>query len=204
MSLATESILVALEQDRVLGLTNYSLAADQPLPQPIAPPPLEVPEPDAKVAIEPIAMHVPAEWLYVRFGSFANFLWLQDTLETWGGDMQNLVAQRGLDNGRSERMQRQLIMQMTQVSRLLGDTVISDVAIVGSDMFFHEGAAVGFLFEAQTTSSSAPTSRRNGRSGSPAAASGKRSSRSPGRVFRASPPRTAACGPITSRAATIT
>ncbi len=149
VSLATESILVALQQDRVLGLTNNSLAADQPLPQAIAPPPLEVPEPDAKLAVEPIAMHVPAEWFYVRFGSFSNFLWLQDTLETWGGDLQNLVAQRGLDYGRSERMQRQLIMQMTQVSRLLGDAVISDVAIVGSDMFFHEGPAVGFLFEAR-------------------------------------------------------
>ena len=111
VSLATESILVALEQDRVLGMTNYSLAADQPLPEPIAPPPLEVPEPDAKVAVEPIAMHLPAEWFYVRFGSFSNFLWLQDTMETWGGDMQNLVAQRGLDYGRSERMQRQLIMR---------------------------------------------------------------------------------------------
>ena len=38
---------------------------------------------------------------------------------------------------------------MTQLSRLLGETVISDVAIVGSDMFFHEGAAYGFLFEAR-------------------------------------------------------
>ena len=149
VSLATESILAAFEQDRSLGMTNFSLAADQPLPEPIAPPPLEVPEPEAKVAVEPIAMHVPAEWFYVRFGSFSNFLWLQDTLETWGGDMQNLVAQRGLDYGRSERMQRQLILRMTQVSRLLGDAVISDVAIVGSDMFFHEGPAVGFLFEAR-------------------------------------------------------
>ncbi len=145
----TESILIALEQDRILGMTNLALAADQPLPAPIDPPPLEVPEPPAKVAVEPIALHVPAQCFYVRFGSFSNFLWLQDTMETWGGDLQNLVAQRGLDYGRDERMQDQLILRQTELSRLLGDTVISDVAIIGSDMFFREGAAYGFLFEAR-------------------------------------------------------
>ena len=48
-----------------------------------------------QVQIEPIAMRVPAECFYVRFGSFANFLWLQDTLAKWGGDAQNLIALRG-------------------------------------------------------------------------------------------------------------
>ena len=147
--LETESILLGLEQNRILGMTNFALPADQPLPEPVDPPPLEVPEPDAKVTIEPIAMHVPAECFYVRFGSFSNFLWMQDTMDTWGGDLQNLVAQRGLDYGRDERMQDQLILRQTELSRLLGDTVISDVAIVGSDMFFREGAAYGFLFEAR-------------------------------------------------------
>ena len=47
--LETESILMALEQDRILGMTNFALPADQPLPEPVDPPPLEVPEPDAKV-----------------------------------------------------------------------------------------------------------------------------------------------------------
>ena len=147
--LETESILLALEQNRILGMTNFALPADQPLPGPVDPPPLAVPEPDANVKIEPIAMHVPAECFYVRFGSFSNFLWMQDTMDTWGGDLQNLVARRGLDYGRDERMQDQLILRQTELSRLLGDTVISDVAIVGSDMFFREGAAYGFLFEAR-------------------------------------------------------
>ena len=108
--LETEGILLSLEQDRSLGMTNLALPADQPLPAPLDPPPLDVPEPDAKVAVEPIAMHVPAECFYVRFGSFSNFLWLQDTLDTWGGDLQNLLAQRGLDYGRSKHMQDQLIL----------------------------------------------------------------------------------------------
>jgi hypothetical protein len=147
--LESESILMGLEQDRILSMTNLALPADQPLPEPVAPPPLVVPEPDAKVKVEPIAVHVPAECFYVRFGSFSNFLWMQDTLEAWGGDLQNLVSQRGLDYGRDQHMQDQLILRQTQISRLLGDTVISDVALIGTDMFFREGAAYGFLFEAR-------------------------------------------------------
>jgi hypothetical protein len=147
--LETESILTALEQDRILGMTNLALPADQPLPEPVDPPPLVVPEPDAHVKVEPIALHVPAECFYVRFGSYSNFLWMQDTLDRWGGDLQNLLSQRGLDYGRDERMQDQLILRQTELSRLLGDTVISDVAIIGADMFFREGAAYGFLFEAR-------------------------------------------------------
>ena len=71
--LETESILTALEQDRILGMTNLGLPADQPLPEPVDPPPLAVPEPDAKVKVEPIALHVPAECFYVRFGSYSQF-----------------------------------------------------------------------------------------------------------------------------------
>ncbi len=87
-------------------------------------------------------------------------------MDTWGGDLQNLVAQRGLDYGRDERMQDQLILRQTELSRLLGDTVISDVAIIGSDMFFREGAAYGFLFEARNNLLLAPTSPRSAATGS--------------------------------------
>jgi hypothetical protein len=149
--LQTESIRLALEQDRILGMTNLALPADQPLPAAVEPPPLELPEPDAKVPVEPIALHVPAECFFVRFGSFDNFLWMQDTMATWDGDLQNLVSQRGLDYGRDEHMQDRLILQQTQLSRLLGPTVISDVAIIGSDLFFREGAAYGFLFVARNS-----------------------------------------------------
>ena len=89
-NLGTESLRMAMMQDRILGLNNLDEPADQPLPEPFNPPELQMPEPAADVKIEPIAMRVPAECFYVRFGSFANFLWLQDTLAKWGGDAQNL------------------------------------------------------------------------------------------------------------------
>ena len=173
LNLGTESLRMAMQQDRILGLNNLDQPADQPLPEPLQPPALEVPEPAADVQVEPIAMRVPAECFYVRFGSFANFLWLQDTLAKWGGDAQNLIALRGLDRGMSSRMEKQLVLKQTVLSRMLGDTVIADVAIIGTDMFFREGASYGILFHArnnlgpvgQPDPAAAGTDRRRRRDG---------------------------------------
>ncbi|MEN6457533.1 MAG: hypothetical protein ABFC63_01270 [Thermoguttaceae bacterium] len=156
LNLGGESLRMAMLQDRMLGLNNLGEPADQPLPKAAhgggAPtPPAPKPSGDAKSEpqVEPIAMRVPAECFYVRFGSFGNFLWLQDTLAQWGGDAQNLIALRGLDRGLSGRIEKQLVLKQTVLSRMLGDTVIADVAMVGTDMFFREGAAYGLLFQAR-------------------------------------------------------
>ena len=100
MNLGTESLRMAMMQDRILGLNNLGSRPTGRCPS--GPSRRSAPargwnRPTGK--IEPIAMHVPAECFYVRFGSFANFLWLQDTLAKWGGDAQNLIALRGLDHG---------------------------------------------------------------------------------------------------------
>jgi len=159
----SEGIRTAIEQDRLLGLTDAAHPADRPLPTVAEVLPLTFPEPQPgpdvpplpvgkaqpEPKIEPIAQHVPAEFFYVRFGTFQNFLWFQDTLETWGGDLQNLVAMRGLNDQRSLRIQSQLVLEQTQLSRMLGGTVISDVAMVGTDLLMQDGAAIGFVFEAR-------------------------------------------------------
>ncbi|NLE38758.1 MAG: hypothetical protein GX621_12105 [Pirellulaceae bacterium] len=149
--LGTEDVRLAVARDRMLGRLPSGEIASLALPAEPDWPPLELPEPADDVKTEPIANRVPAECLYVRFGSFANFLWLQDTLQKWGGDMSNLVALRGLDTGQSARMERQLVLKQTALSRMLGPTVISDVAIVGTDMFMREGGAFGILFEARNS-----------------------------------------------------
>lgn len=147
--LGAESIRIAFEQDRILGLHNLDQAADQPLPEPIPPAAVHVPAPAADVGVEPIALRVPAECFYVHFGSFSNFLWFQDTLARWGGDLQNLVAARGLDYGIVGQMEGRLVLKQTELSRLLGDTLVADVALLGTDTFFREGAAFGVLFHAR-------------------------------------------------------
>ena len=147
--LGTESVLLAAERDRMTRQFPPDQKANLPLPRPMPVAPLEMPAAAKDVKIEPIAKRVPAQCLYVRFGNYANFLWMQDTLKKWGGDLGNLVALRGLDHESSQRMEKQLVLKQTALGRMLGGTVISDVAIIGTDMFMQEGAAYGILFEAR-------------------------------------------------------
>lgn len=144
----SESLFAAVLQDRLLGLLPLDQRADQPMPQAEQSPPPQFEAP-AEAAIEPMAMHVPAECFYVRFGDFRNFLWVQDTLAAWGGDAANLVAARGIDYQMRSRMEEQLVVQQTALSRLMGDKIIADVALIGTDLFFREGAAYGLLFQAK-------------------------------------------------------
>jgi len=148
VNLGTESLATAMLQDRILGLNALDQPADQSLP-PLNQSPMEAPPTAADVQVEPMAMRVPAECFYARFGSFANFLWFQDTMAKWGGDAQNLIALRGLDRSISRRIETQLVLKQTALSRLLGDATVADVAIVGTDMFFREGASFGILFQAR-------------------------------------------------------
>ncbi len=148
VSLATEQVKIEFERRRILGNPALAEPADQPLPEAIAAAPAPSPDVPADTVIEPVAMHVPAECLYVRFGNFNNFLWLQDTLKKWNGDARNLVSLRGLDYAMSARMEQGLVLQQTALSRLFGATVIQDVAIIGTDAYFADGAAYGLLFQA--------------------------------------------------------
>jgi hypothetical protein len=147
--LGTESMRMALERDRVLGRTALGETADQPLPKPIEVAELGLPDPPEDVQIEPLATRVPAECFYVRFGSFSNFLWFQDTLGKWRYDLQNLVALRGLNFEVQRRIEESLVMEMSVLARLLGETAVADVAIIGTDLAFQEGGAYGLLYHAR-------------------------------------------------------
>ena len=149
MSMSTESARIAMERDEMLERSPQQQLADEPLPKPFDVPPLELPEVAKDVEVDPLAMRVPEECFYVRFGSFPNFLWFQDMLATWGGDLQNLLALRGLDHEIRQRMEKQLVLRRTVLAKLLGDTVVADVAIIGTDLYLEDGGAFGLLFLAK-------------------------------------------------------
>ena len=123
--------------------------ADQPVPEPIDWSTRKIPAADEQTQIEPIASRVPAECLYVRFGSFDNYLWLRELMEENGGDIGRMVTARGHDAALNERLQGQLGLKESALAKLLGGQVISDVAMIGRDTYLREGAAFGVLFEAR-------------------------------------------------------
>lgn len=146
--MGAESIRTAMQRSTVLGDTERRLKADQLLPSPARTPPVELPDFD-EVPFEPIANHVPPDCFYVRFGSFANFRWMRQAMEKWGGSTRDLVAIRGIRYHLHDRLEQQLALRETALSKLFGDAVISDVAAIGTDPFFRAGAGWGIVFEAR-------------------------------------------------------
>lgn len=147
--MGSESLrLATLRQTSTGGYAAHD-PADLPVPPEIPWQPLAPPAADAQVDIEPIAMHVPAECFYIRFGTFQNYLWYDKLQQEYGGDLERMITLRGFDDRAGDRMQRQLALESSPLADLLGPAVIADVALIGRDLFLREGAAVGMLFQAR-------------------------------------------------------
>lgn len=149
--LGTEDARLAVALDTMLHTSPDSLASEplQNLPPPVAIEAAETPVDAGNVEIEPLATHVPEECLYIRFAGFPNYQWFRSTLDDWGGDLRNMISRRGVDYGLNPKLERQLSLKENALSQLLGPTVIADMALVGDDPFFREGAAIGMLFQAR-------------------------------------------------------
>lgn len=157
--LETLSLLAAIEPLReeilesVLHDANDSTAAELPVPSPPAWTPNSLPAldriPDGPVLVEELAEHVPPECFYLRFGSFANYVWFQDITERFGGDLAQAVLLRGFNYEASVRMERMLATKMTQIAKMFGDQLIGDMAVIGSDLYMKEGASLGVVFYAK-------------------------------------------------------
>ncbi len=150
--LGAESIRVAMQRDTVLKNTNRGEPLNQALPKAVAPPAITLPKFDkSKVTPEAIASHVPAECFYIRCGNFQNFQWMRSNLTHWGAMARDLTAVRGWNFGIRDQLEYQLALKETILSKLFGDTLISDVAIIGQDTFVRAGASMGIVFEARNS-----------------------------------------------------
>jgi hypothetical protein len=101
--------------------------------------------------IEPLAGHVPHECFYLRFGNFTNYLWYRDFMRHWQGDLGNMLVNQSVDHNNSERFQQQIAVGETKIARVMGPTVVHDVAIIGLDPYMSDGAAMGILFYANNS-----------------------------------------------------
>jgi hypothetical protein len=106
------------------------------------------PVPDS-LPIEPMARQVPPECFYVRFGSFANFLWFQSLGDQQGADLTGALTLQGLDYQIADRVERLLSTRLNLIAKLFGDAVVADMALIGNDLYLQDGPALGVLFEAK-------------------------------------------------------
>jgi hypothetical protein len=143
-----ESVRVALQAETFLKPVEEGEATER-LPDPDAPPAVAIPDPGKDVVVEPLAFHVPEECFYLRCADWNEFQWFRKTVDKWGGDLRNLIADRGLDYGIREKIERQLAVKETALAKVFGGLAVEDTAFIGTDFFLREGAAIGILFHAR-------------------------------------------------------
>ncbi|MEM9586924.1 MAG: hypothetical protein AAGA03_06550 [Planctomycetota bacterium] len=135
-------------QTAAAGTSTDLGAGTLPLPPPpVWAPPFRRPGLDG-VAIEAMATRIPPECFYIRYGSFQNYLWFRDLTEEYGGDLTRMLTLRGYADDASGRLERQLNMKTTELSRMMGPTVIADQALIGHDLFLADGASMGVVLQA--------------------------------------------------------
>lgn len=151
MTVDSEATRISMLQQRMLGEADLGQEARLKLPAAVADPEYSPATPPADAKVEPLAMRVPEECLYIHFGNYPNYLWYSDLMQRWGGDLRNMMSERGVRYDLNKRSEQQMILRQTELSRLFGPTVIADAAIIGSDLYQPDGAAIGMLFQARNS-----------------------------------------------------
>lgn len=146
--LGTASLRVALQKEVLLNVANPQEHATLALPRSVMPPPVSIPA-FPPSPLEPLSEHIPEECFYVRCRTFADWQWFRGALSAWGGNLNQLVVQRGLDQGIQRRLEKQIALSEDTAAELFADDAIAEFALIGSDTFYLEGAAFGIVVRAR-------------------------------------------------------
>ncbi|TWT68002.1 hypothetical protein Pan14r_02400 [Crateriforma conspicua] len=156
MLLGFESVQLAIHKSTETGGTASNLRrddasnADMPLPKRRTVRSLRIPDFPA-TAVEAISHRTPAECFYVRTGSVNNYRHLRRLLVGWGGSLDDVVATSVIEQSTRQKIERQLGLPGDPDELTPIEPHLSDLALIGSDPFFDDGAAVGLLMQAKST-----------------------------------------------------
>ncbi|WP_253156736.1 PDZ domain-containing protein [Stieleria tagensis] len=146
MLFGIESVKLAMQNDVTLRESTYREPANQPVPK--SPRMRSLPVPDYEpVPIERIATRVPEECFYLRTGNLTNYLYFRKFLTGWGGNLDDIVSPKSLDYDVRRKLEFQLGFDTAQLNTKAWDNSLSDLALIGCDPMFHDGAAVGIVLE---------------------------------------------------------
>lgn len=149
--LSTLMLLGGSEDIRREGLMEAMHPHIKPKLVPLPPPPEcvapEVPELPPDLPLESIAKHVPPECFYLRFGKFSNYLWYDQVSSRRGGDLAQLAMMRGYNYETDLKIEKLLNAKMTTLTKLFGDSIVTDMAIIGRDLYVQEGPCLGVVLE---------------------------------------------------------
>ncbi len=148
----TESIRIAFQLDTTLANADRSEQANLPLPPSMPLPPIRVSGQSHVTPIEAIAHRVPEECFYLRCRNMEGYLWLRTLVMDWGGSFNDLISTEAVDHQLRSKIEQQLAFSPGAAMRDGVDYLISDMALIGTDILFQDGAALGVLFEVKDAS----------------------------------------------------
>jgi hypothetical protein len=102
---------------------------------------------DMKPELDPLARLVPADQHAVFFPSFEAMTRVVDDLDSLGTTLIEAFEVRVEDQQTKDRYQKQMCLPLSTLGRTLGPTVVSSVAMTGSDPFLPSGADLAILFD---------------------------------------------------------
>jgi hypothetical protein len=101
---------------------------------------------DKKPEIDPLAKMVPDDYFFVAFRSISKLLDLADSGELWTMHLSFQTTKDARSQQIGERLRKQLVIETNKSLRPLYDSVVEDVALTGSDLFFGEGSDVTMIY----------------------------------------------------------
>ena len=96
--------------------------------------------------VSSLAGATPDDFYYIRFRSLSKLLELADSADLWATHLFSHAAQTARTHQTVDRLKTQLCVETSDLLRPFYDVVVSEVAIVGSDLFLREGSDVTLLF----------------------------------------------------------
>jgi hypothetical protein len=101
---------------------------------------------DKKPNIEPLAKMVPDDYFLVEFRSVTKLLDLTESGDLWTMHLSHQANKDARSQQIGERIRKQLVIETNRLLRPVYDSVVEDVALTGSDLFFGEGSDVTMIF----------------------------------------------------------
>ena len=96
-----------------------------------------------------LSEYIPHDQHAIFFPSFSAMIQLVDKSDELGTPVMFTMEPRAEDAKTKDRYQTQLCLEASQLSRLLGPSIINSVAVTGSDPYLRTGSDVAILFDAK-------------------------------------------------------
>lgn len=105
---------------------------------------------NARPQHDPLARYIPADQHAIFFPSFTAMTTLLDEADADGTPALQFLEPRSEDALTRTKYQKQLCLDLDDLSRMVGPHVISSVALTGSDPYLRTGTDLGVLFEVKS------------------------------------------------------